>query len=136
MRMNLIKAILIVVITAVLILIATPVVATASMEMTTNGCDTNPLHTKPSIPTCCLTADCPLTQCSLSNAVDNKVLLPSRFIPNKNVHITLHKTSVITDTSFDPQKLLQRDPTQELSSHLFSEYHCRNCLDSEEPPQV
>ena len=130
------KSILIAVITAVLILVAAPTVAAASMEMTPNSCDTNPLHTNSSIPTCCLTADCLLSGCSLSNTIDDKVLLTSRPIPNKNFYIALYRTSVSTKTSLDPQNPLQRDPTQELPTYLYTEYHCRNCLDSEEPHQV
>jgi len=136
MRRNTMKSILIAVITAVLILVAAPTVDAVSMEMTPNSCDTNPLHTNSSIPTCCLTANCLLSDCSLSNTTDDKVLLTSRPIPNKNFYIALYRTSVSTKTSLAPQKPLQRDPTQELPTYLYTEYHCRNCLDSEEPLQV
>ena len=136
MRGNLMKSILIVVITAVLILVAAPTVAAASMEMAPDSCDTNPLHTKSSIPICCLTADCLLSDCSLSNTTDDKVLLTSRFIPNKNVYTALYRKSVFTKTSLDPPKPLQREFSKELPSYPCTEYHCRNCLDSEEPPQV
>ena len=136
MRRNSMKSILIAVITAVLILVAAPTVDAASMEMTPNSCDTNPLHTNSSIPTCCLTADCLLSGCSLSNTTADKVLLTSRHIPNKNFYIALYTTSVSTKTSLDPQKHLQMDPTQELPTYLYTEYHCRNCLDSEDPLQV
>jgi len=130
------KPILIAVIIAVLILVAAPTIAAASMDRTTDSCDSSPYHEKASIPICCLTADCPLSHCSLSNAANNKVLLPSRFIPNKKFYIALSKTSVCTETSPDPKKPLQRELSQELPSHPCTEYHCRNCLDSEEPPQV
>jgi len=130
------KLILIAVITAVLILVAAPTIAAASMDMTTDSCNSSPYHEKSSIPTCCLTADCLLSHCILTNAVDNEVLLASRFIPNKNVYIALSKTSVSTEASPNPKKPLQRDPSQELPSYPCTEYHCRNCLDSEEPHQV
>ena len=130
------KSILIVVIATVLILVAAPTVATASMEMMPNSCDTNPLQKNFPILTCCLTTDCLLSDCSLSNTTADKVLLTSRSIPNKNFYIALYRTSVSTKTSLDPQNPLQRDPTQELPTYLYTEYHCRNCLDSEEPHQV
>ena len=136
MRRNTMKPILIAVITAVLVLVAAPTVAVASMEMTPNSCDTNPLHTNSSIPTCCLTADCLLSGCSLPNATDDKILLTSRPIPNKNFYIALYRTSVSTMTSLDHQKPLHREPAQKLPSYPCAEYHCRNCLDSEEPHQV
>ena len=136
MRRNTMKLILIAVITAVLIMVVAPMVAAASMEMTPNSCDTNPLHTNSSIPTCCLTADCLLSDCSLSKTTDDKVLLTTRPIPNKNFCIALYRTSVSTKTSLDPQKPLQQEFSQELPSHPCTEYHCRNCIDSEEPHQV
>ncbi len=136
MRRNPMKSILIAVITAVLILVAAPTIAAASIDRTTDRCDSGPYHEKASIPSCCLTADYLLSHCCLSNAGDNKVLFISRFIPNKNVYIALSKTSVSTEASPNPKKPLQRESFQELPSHLHTEYHCRNCLDSEEPHQV
>ncbi len=136
MRRNTIKLILIAVITAVLILVAAPAIAAASINRTTDSCDSGPYHEKAAIPICCLMADCPLCHCTLSSATDNKVLLISRFIPNKDVYIALPKTSVSTEASPDPKTPLQRERSQEVPSHTRTEYHCRNCLDSEEPPQV
>ena len=136
MRRSTMKLILIAVITAVLILVAAPTIAAASMDMTADSCNSSPYHEKASIPTCCLTADCLLYNCSLSNAADNKVLLTSRFIPNKNVYIALSKTSVSNETSPNPKKPLQRELSWELPSHPYTEYHCRNCLDSEDPHQI
>jgi len=131
--MNSTKTILIAVIAAVLILVAAPTVATASMEMAPDSCDTNPLHTKSSFPACCLTADCLLSDCSLSNTTDDKVLLTSRSIPNKNVHVALSKTSVSNETSPNPKKPLQQAVFQEFPSSPCTQYHCRKSLDSEEP---
>ena len=136
MRNNGTKAILILVITAVLLLVAAPTVAVASMEMASDSCGTNPLHTKSSIPACCLTGECPFNNCSLSNATDNKVLLPSRLIPNKNTHIVLSRTTVSNEISYNPKVPLQSEPAQELPSYLHSVFRCRNSLDSEEPLQV
>ena len=137
MRKNSIKSICIAVIMAVvLLLVASPTISAASMEMTDENCDSNPYHEGADVPLCCLTSGHPLSHCILTNAVDNEVLLTSRFIPNKNIYLTWSKTSVTTETSLNPKKPLQREPAQELASYLYTEYHCRNCLDSEEPPQV
>ena len=134
---NSIKSIWIsVIIAVVLLLVAAPTIAAASMNRTADNCDSDPYHEKASIPLCCLTANCPLTHCSLSNAADNKVLIPNRSTPKENVYLAWFATSVTMETSLNPKKPLQREPAQELPSYLYTEYHCRNCLDSEEPPQV
>ena len=134
--MNSIKISLVAVITAALILVAAPTIASASIDGTTDSCDSNPLYTKCSIPTCCLTADCLLTDCVLSNTTDDKVLYTCRFLPNKNVYIALHKMSVSTETSPNPKKPLQWELFQKLLPHPSTGYHCRNCLDTEEPYRV
>ena len=136
MPRNFKKSILMVVITAVLIIAAAPTIAAASVGGTTDSCDSSPHHEKASMPLCCLIGDCPLTHCILSSAVDNNVLLPGRFIPNKNVHIALSKTSVPSETSLNPQKPFPQAPVQELPLYLYTEYRCRNCLNSEDPYQI
>jgi len=130
------KSILIAVITAVLILVTAPTISAASMDMTAANCGSSPYHENTSIPPCCLTANALFSHCSLSCATDNEALLTSRFIPNKNVYIALSKTSVSPDTSPNLKKPLQPELSPELHSHPCNEYHCRNCLDSEEPHQV
>ncbi len=136
MRRNPMKSIWIAVIVAVLILVAAPTVAAASMAMTADNCDSDPCQKEAAVQPCCLTADYPLSHCILTNAVDNEVLLPNHSTPKENVYLAWSATSVTTETSLNPKKPLQREPAQELSSYFYSEYHCRNCLDSEEPPQV
>ncbi len=136
MRRNTMKSILIVVITAVLILVAAPSVAAACMDRTADNFDSAPWQKEAAVPLCCLTADCPLSHCILTNAVDNEVLLPNRSTPKENVYLDWSATSVTMETSLNPKKPLQREPAQELPSYLYTDYHCRNYLDSEEPPQV
>ncbi len=136
MRRNTLKSILIVVITAVLILVAAPSVAAACMDRTADNFDSAPWQKEAAVPLCCLTADCPLSHCTLTNAVDKEILLPNRSAPKENVYMALSQTSVTTETFLNPQKPLQWEPAKELPSYLYTEYHCRNCLDSEEPPQV
>jgi len=141
MRVNLIKSIWITAVIAVVFLLvaASPSIAAPCAEMTAENCDSSPYHhKKASIPMCCLTADCLLSHCSLSNAADNKVLLPNRFIPNKNFCIAVPKTSVCNQTSPNLKKPLQRERPQEIPPNIYTdtEYHCRDCLSSEEPHQV
>ncbi len=137
MRRNPFKSIWIAVIIAiVLMLVTSPSTAAACMEMTADNFDFDPVQEEAAVPSCCLTADCLLSHHILTNVVDNEVIFPNRSTPKENVYLVWSATSVTIETSLDPQKPLQRDPTQELPSHLYSEYHCRNCLDSEEPPQV
>jgi hypothetical protein len=137
MCVNLIKSIWIAVIIAVVLtLVTSPSTAAACMEMTADNCDSDPYQKEAAVPPCCLTADCPVSHHILANVVDNEVILPNRSIPEENIYPICFATSVTTETSLDPQKSLQREPSQELPSYLYSEYHCRNCLDSEELPQV
>ncbi len=137
MRTNPIKSIWIaVIIAAVLLLVVSPSVAAACMDRTADNFDSDPCQKEAAVPLCCLTADCPLSHCILTNAVDNEVLLPNRSTPKENVYLAWSATSVTTETSLNPQKPLQWEPAKELPSYLYTEYHCRNCLDSEEPPQV
>ena len=126
-----------VIIAAVLLLVVSPSVAAACMDRTADNCDSNPFQEGAAIPLCCcLTAGWLSCNCSLSNSSDNEVLLPNRSTLEENVYMALPQTSVTTETSPNPKKPLQREPSQELPSCLYTEYHCRNCLDSEEPPQV
>ena len=137
MRENLIKSIWIAVIIAVvLMLVTSPSTADACMDRTADNFDSDPFQKESTVPLCCLTADYPLSHCILTNAVDNEVLLPNRSTAKENVYIALSKTNVSTEASPNPKKPLQRERSQEVPSHTCTEYHCRNCLDSEEPHQV
>ncbi len=137
MRRNPFKSIWIAVIIAIaLMLVTSPSTAAACMEITADSFDFDPFQKETAVPPCCLTADYLLSHHILTNAVDNEVLLPNRSTSKENVYPVWSATSVTTETSLDPQEPLQRDPTQELLTYLYTEYHCRNCLDSEEPPQV
>ena len=137
MRRNPFKSIWIAVIIAiVLMLVTSPSTAAACMEMTADNFDSDACQKEAAAPPCCLTADCPLSHHILTNVVDNEVLLPNSSTPKDNVYLVWSVTSVTTETSLDPQKPLQRDSTQELPTYLYTEYHCRNCLDSEEPPRA
>ena len=137
MNANTIKPTWIAVIVAtILLLITSPSIAAASMEMTTENCDYSSHQGGATIPQCCLMSDYPLSHCILTNTADIKVLHTNRFIPNKIVYLAWSKTDVTTETSLNPKKPLQWTPAKELPSYCYSEYHCRNCLNSEEPPQV
>ncbi len=137
MRTNPVKSIWIAVIIAVvLMLVTSPSIVAACTDMAANNFDSDVWQKKVAVPPCCLTADYPLSHHILTKVVDNEVILPNRSTPKENVYLVRSATSVTTETSLDPQEPLQRDPTQELPSYLYSEYHCRNCLDSEEPPHV
>ncbi len=125
-----------VIIAVVLLLIASPGVAAASMEMTDENCDSNPCQEGTAMPLCCLTADCPLYHCILASTVAGEVLLPNRSTPKEHVYLAWSPTSATTETSLNPKKPFPRGPTQELPSRLRNESHCRNCLNSEEPPLV
>ena len=137
MRANLIKSIWIAVVTAVvLMLVTSPSTAAACTEMTADNFDSEVYQKEATVSPCCLTAECRLSHHVIANVVDSDVVLPERSTSKENIYIVWSATSVTTETSLGPQGPLQREPAQELPPCLHSEYHCRDCLDSEEPPQV
>ncbi len=137
MRANFAKSTwLVAIVAVVLLLIASPGVAASSMDRTVDNLDSGPCQEGAAIPLCCLTADCPLSPCILTKAVNNECLLPNHSTPKENVYWAWFPTSVTTETSLNPKKLLQREPAQELPSYFYTESHCRDCLNSEEPHQV
>jgi hypothetical protein len=125
-----------VIIAVVLMLVTSPSTATACTEMIADNFNSDTYQKEAALPPCCLTVDCLLSHHSLTNVVDNEVILPNHFTPEENVYLVRFATSVTTETSLNPKKPSQREPSQELPSYLYTEYHCRNCLDSEEPLQV
>lgn len=127
---------MIAVITAIVILIMVPTISIASIEMAADNCDFSPYHEKAPIPICCLTANCQLSYCVFTKTVDNEVLLPDQPASNENVCVALSRTTVTTEISLNPKRPLLWESLQQLPSCLFTGYHCRNCLDSEEPHQV
>lgn len=137
MQSILTKSIVLVIIISIFLLVGSLPVFAGSAEWTTNDYYSDPCQEKPAIPQNCLTSDCPLCHCILANAVTNECLLPGRFTPNEDVYLNWSPTSVTPEISPDQLRPLQRDPTQELlPSRLGTEYHCRDGLNSEEPPQV
>jgi len=137
MRTNPFKSILIAVIIAVVLMLVTSLsTAAACKDMTADNFDFDLCQKGAAVPPCCLASDCLLFHNILNNGVDNEVLLPNHSTPEENVYLVWSATSVTTETSIDPPKPLQQEPAQELPLYLYSEYHCRNSLDSEEPPQV
>jgi hypothetical protein len=120
----------------VLILVTSPSTSAACAEMTADNFNYSTYHNEAAVPTCCLTVDCMLLHHSLTNVVDNEVILPDQSTPKENVYLVWFITSVTTENSLNTKKPFQREPIQELPSYLYTEYHCRNCLDSEEPLQV
>ena len=137
MNANTIKSTCIAVIVAIsLLLVTSPSITAASMEMTTENCGYNSYQGGAAIPQCCLLSDYPLSHCIFTNTADITVLHTSHFSPNKIVYLTWSKTGVTAETSLNPKKPLQWAPAHELPSYCYTEYHCRNCLKSEELPQV
>jgi hypothetical protein len=137
MKANTIRSIWIAVIVAITLLLSTSSsIAAASMEITTENCDYNSHQGGATLPLCCLTSDSPLSHCILTNTVDIRALHAYRLIPTKIIYLAWSKTDVTTGTSLNPKKLLQWIPTQELLPYCYTEYHCRNCLNSEILPQI
>ncbi len=127
---------LVAIVAAILLLVASPGIAAASMEMTDENCDSNPCQKGAAIPLYCMTSDCPLTNCFWESTVTGAVLCPRHLTQNEDTYLAWSPTSLTPETSLNPKKPLQRTPTQELASPLYTKYYCRNCLGSEEPPLV
>ena len=131
MRVNIARSIWVVALIAILFsLVSLPQVAAASMEGTTDSCGSSPLHERSSIPTCCLTGDCP--HCVLSGPTDDEFLLATRFIQSKTVPIDVPKTSACNLISPKFNKPLRGSLPQTLPPRHCPEFHCRNSLDSED----
>ncbi len=137
MQRFLAKSIGLVILIGIVLFVGSLPVFAGSVEGTTDDYYSEPCQKKPAIPQNCLTPDCPLCHCNLANAVTNEILLLGRFTPKEDVYPNWSPTSVTPEISPSQPQPLQRDPTQEpLPPRLGTEYHCRNGLHSEEPPQV
>ena len=121
-----------VVVAVILLVITSPGIAAAPMEMTAADCD----FSGATIPQCCLMSDGPLSHCILSDSDDIAALYTSYSNPHKIVYLACSRTDAAVETSLNPKKPLQRAPARELSSHCSAEHRCRNSLNSEEPPQA
>jgi len=97
------------------------------------NCDCNTLYFQSSMPVCCSMSDGSFPDCSLSNVPDNEAMLPSRTTLDLVVYNYQYVQSVSTEIDNDPDQLLEQKSSQLLPPHLYSEYHCRNSLNSEDP---
>jgi len=96
-------------------------------------CDYNTLYIQSSTPVCCSMSDGSFPDCSLSNVPDNEAMLPSRTTLGLVVYNCQYVQSVSTEIDNAPNQLLEQKSSQLLPPHLYSEYHCRNSLNSEDP---
>ncbi len=138
MRANLAKSTwLIASVLAILLLVASPSMAAASMErMTEENCDFNPCQGNTAMPLCCQASDCPLSYCISPNTSTHEVLLCSRFTANEEVCLSWSPISLAPEPPSNQPMHRQRDSILASPSDLFTAYHCRNCLSSEEPSAV
>lgn len=75
--------------------------------------------------------------CILINAIDNANFPSSRFTPNEDIQLNLSPAGLTGDVVPKIPRLSQHATTPEfLTSHPGAEHHCRDGLNSEEPPQV
>ncbi|MFC1865555.1 hypothetical protein ACFLYB_02430 [Chloroflexota bacterium] len=133
MSKNLVRPTWVAVIVAVILLVVTsPGIAAEPAEMNAADCDLSGA----TIPQCCLMSDGPLSHCILIGSDDITVLRTSYSSPHKIVYLACSRTNAAAETSLNPKKPLQRAPARELPSHCYAEHHCRNSLNSEEPPQA
>jgi hypothetical protein len=137
MNINTVRTTLIAIVVSIIILfISSTSVAAASIETTTENCGYDSYQREATIPLSCLTFDDSLSHCILTNPVKIEAQHASRHIPTKIIYLAWLKTEVTTETLLNPKNLLRWIPAQELPPHYYPEYHCRNCLNSEKPPQI
>ncbi len=125
-----------VIVTIIILLVTSTSMLAASTEMTTENCNYKSHQGETSLPQCCLMSDNPLSHCMLTNTTNIKILHTSRMIQAKIVYLAWSKTDVTTETSPDLKKPIQWASTKEIPQYCYAEHHCRNCLNSEEPPQA
>lgn len=134
MRAKFIKLILTtVVIIILLMLVASPVTASACMEMTAGDFDSGLCQSDTATPSCCLSTECPPSHHVLTNTVNTEILLPNRSTPKVITCLIWFSISSTTETCLDPRKPFQQELTKELPFSTFVEYHCRDSLGSEDP---
>jgi len=135
MRTNPIKLSLVIATIAMLILLAMaiPVFATNTISKINDDCASNIASTQLSIPSCCITQDCSFDHCNLSSANDEVALLHSRPVTNCIASYDLIVEDVSVELNFVSRQSTKTYHQELIPSHISSEYHCRNSLDSEEP---
>jgi hypothetical protein len=86
---------------------------------------------KAAVPLCCLNSDCPLSYSS----VDNLLPATATFALNKTVYLVRFTPNLISTSSFE-QSTFEPDTSQGILYPPGTDYHCRNSLESAEPPQI
>jgi len=132
MHTNVLRLISIGIIIAILTMSVVPVMASTAVDKMADHCDSNPSHGNTSTPICCLMADCPIFHCILSSSVDDRAMLITRPVLNNNIPIASN-TGISSESHLCYEGPSSSDLLREFPCPLVTEYHCRNCLDSEEP---
>lgn len=135
MRAGFSKSIRLVVALATLFLVLAPVSVVAAPLTTTESCDSTPCQDAAANSLCCLIS-CSLSQCSLTGALGDEVLFPGSVTNVQRLYVAVNTKGLTSQCSIDKPKTFQSVFLQESLFDITIEYHCRNCLISEEPPQL
>ena len=141
MHIRVTKSILILItaLTVILILglMATSVSADASVNAPACNCncdcDCNTMNIQSSIPACCSMADSSFPDCSLPHVCDDDAILPSFSTFDWNIQNGQLVRSVPVGSINGSEQFGEQEHPQFSPPCFFSEYHCRNSLNSEDP---
>lgn len=133
------RFVLIAVLSALLtfVLMAVPISAHTSTNAMASNCncdhDCNTKDIQSSIPACCSISNGAFSDCVLSEVPDNEAILPNSVTLSLDVHNNQCVQSVSTEVTDSSKQLLEQESPQLSPTRFYSEYHCRNSLNSEEP---
>jgi len=130
--MNMRRALSVAVMSAIIMVLSAPGVAAAGPLAASDSCDTIPMNTDFPVVSCCESGNCFSVCCTMPDIPGDRTTVTYLPVPNKNFVTCCYKTSESIDITVSFDKPPGQDTSQALSFHPYSEYHCRNSLDSEE----
>lgn len=96
-------------------------------------CDCSTMNMQSSLPACCSMPDCSLLDCSLPYVPDDGSILPNCSSLNWNIQDGQLVLSVPIGSNNSSEQFGEQELPQFSPPCLFSDYHCRNSLSSEDP---
>ena len=127
-----IKPVCLALILALALVFTLPGIAAASMQMNA-GLETDSCRDAPAVPICCLTGDCMVFQCILTDTAIGKYVHFTRSLPVEEICLQSPITGPADDIESEPNLSSQPELVPKSPSETLSEYHCRNSLSAEDP---
>lgn len=141
MHIRVTKSILILITALTVILILGLMATSVSADTSVNAparncncdCDCSTMNMQSPVPACCSMPDCSLLDCSLPYVPNDESTLPSCSCLNWNIQNGQLVKSIPLGNNNGSEQLGEQELPQFSPPCLFSGYHCRNSLNSEDP---